>query len=108
MRNPYVRPAVRAAAVLMAASLISSCAVGAADSGRDSGKAVAYPTKGISLLAPGSPGGGWDTRARGMALALTQCKVIDQKVTVSNKPGPAARSAWPTSSNTRATRTSSW
>ncbi|MFJ3951321.1 tripartite tricarboxylate transporter substrate-binding protein [Streptomyces sp. Je 1-4] len=88
MKNMHVKPARRAAAVLTAAGMLSSCAVGTADDAKDGGgKTVAYPTKGISVLAPGSPGGGWDTRARGMSQALTQCKVIREKATVSNKPG---------------------
>ncbi|MEV0774791.1 tripartite tricarboxylate transporter substrate-binding protein [Streptomyces sp. NPDC050428] len=77
----------RTAAVLVAAGLVGGCAVGAADEGDGGDKTVAYPTEGISVLAPGSPGGGWDTRARGMSEALAKCDLIDEKVTVSNKPG---------------------
>ncbi|WP_051744554.1 Bug family tripartite tricarboxylate transporter substrate binding protein [Streptomyces yerevanensis] len=78
----------RTAAALVTVGLVGGCAVGAADEGDGGGdKTVAYPTEGISVLAPGSPGGGWDTRARGMSQALTKCDVIDQKVTVTNKPG---------------------
>ncbi|MDN5854244.1 MAG: tripartite tricarboxylate transporter substrate binding protein, partial [Actinomycetia bacterium] len=62
----------------------ASCAVGEADS--DSGSSD-YPTQDIEILAPGSPGGGWDTRARAISTALTECDVIDQNVTVTNKPG---------------------
>jgi putative tricarboxylic transport membrane protein len=76
------------AATFLTASLVGGCAAGDPDDGAGSGgQAVAYPTKGISVLAPGSPGGGWDTRARGMSQALTECKVTDKQVTVSNKPG---------------------
>ncbi|TCO44400.1 putative tricarboxylic transport membrane protein [Kribbella antiqua] len=46
-----------------------------------------YPSKPLSILAPGSPGGGWDTRARGIANALGQCKITSQKATVTNVPG---------------------
>lgn len=88
MKRTFSGPAHRAAVVLVTASLIGACSVGAADDDAEGGeKTVAYPTQGISVLAPGSPGGGWDTRARGISQALAQCKVIDQKVTVSNKPG---------------------
>ena len=83
MKRQLVTPLSRAAALLLAASLIGGCAVGAEDgAGNGEEKAVAYPTKGISVLAPGGAGGGWDTRARGMSQALTQCKVISEQVTV--------------------------
>lgn len=72
-------------AAALTIALAGGCAMGSAD---ESGKASAeYPAKGISILAPGSTGGGWDTRARGISEALTKCKVISQKVTVSNRPG---------------------
>lgn len=84
--STYYRTAA-ALTALTAVALAGGCAVGA--SGEDGGDAesVAYPTKDISLMAPGSPGGGWDTRARGMAQSLTKCDVVDRKVTVTNKPG---------------------
>jgi putative tricarboxylic transport membrane protein len=64
--------------------VVSGCAVGPA-TGSDPGSG--YPERGISILAPGSTGGGWDTRARGMEDALTRCGVITQDVTVTNTPG---------------------
>lgn len=88
MKHTFFGQAHLTAVVLVAASLVGGCSVGASDaSGNGSEKAVAYPTQGISILAPGSPGGGWDTRARGISQALTECKIINQQVTVSNKPG---------------------
>lgn len=69
------------AAVAMAMTL-SGCAVGeSADAGGE------YPSKSLSIMAPGSPGGGWDTRARGIASALGECKVADADATVTNVPG---------------------
>ncbi len=64
--------------------VLSGCTVGSTD---DSAPAGAYPERGISILAPGSTGGGWDTRARGMENALTRCGVISEDVTVTNLPG---------------------
>ena len=68
------------AAVLV---LTAGCAVG--EDTTDA--AQTYPSKPLSILAPGSPGGGWDTRARGIANALSQCKITSQKATVTNVPG---------------------
>ncbi|MFC4015959.1 Bug family tripartite tricarboxylate transporter substrate binding protein [Nonomuraea purpurea] len=69
------------AAVAVAVTL-SGCAVGeSADAGGG------YPSKALSIMAPGSPGGGWDTRARGLAGAMSECKVADVDATVTNVPG---------------------
>lgn len=45
-----------------------------------------YPTDNIEIMAPASPGGGWDTTAREMQTALQE-GVIDQSVEVYNVPG---------------------
>ncbi|PRX69100.1 putative tricarboxylic transport membrane protein [Nonomuraea fuscirosea] len=71
-----------AAAVAAAVTLTGGCAVGEST---DAGGA--YPSKALSIMAPGSPGGGWDTRARGIAGALGECKVADVDATVTNVPG---------------------
>lgn len=63
--------------------LTTGCAVGESTTEA----ADTYPSKPLSILAPGSPGGGWDTRARGIANALSQCKITSQKATVTNVPG---------------------
>ncbi|MEV0624101.1 tripartite tricarboxylate transporter substrate binding protein [Nonomuraea sp. NPDC050404] len=69
------------AAAAVAVSL-TGCAVGeSTDAGGD------YPSKALSIMAPGSPGGGWDTRARGLSSALSECKVADVDATVTNVPG---------------------
>lgn len=63
--------------------LTAGCAVGESSEA----SSETYPSKPLSILAPGSPGGGWDTRARGIASALSQCKITTQKATVTNVPG---------------------
>ncbi|WP_327664858.1 MULTISPECIES: Bug family tripartite tricarboxylate transporter substrate binding protein [unclassified Streptomyces] len=75
--------------VLLATALttgLGGCAVGPVDSGA---AVVGYPSRGLSILAPGSVGGGFDSRARGIGGALTGCGVTDEDVTVSNAPGAA-------------------
>ncbi|MFI0730210.1 Bug family tripartite tricarboxylate transporter substrate binding protein [Streptomyces sp. NPDC021225] len=82
---PLLRSGPRLALVVtMAATVSTACTIGSLD---DSGTAVGYPSRGLSILAPGSVGGGWDARARGMSSALTSCKIIDEDVTVTNAPG---------------------
>lgn len=69
---------------LLLGLVVSGCAVGPVT---DSDPDGSYPERGIAILAPGSTGGGWDTRARGMEDALTRCGVISKDVTVTNTPG---------------------
>ena len=52
------------------------------------------PTKPIELIAPAGPGGGWDLLARTMQKALTEEKLVDQPVLVTNKPGGGGASGW--------------
>ncbi|WP_431929520.1 Bug family tripartite tricarboxylate transporter substrate binding protein [Nonomuraea jabiensis] len=73
---------IKLLAAAAVALTLSGCAVGeAAESGGG------YPSKPLSIMAPGSPGGGWDTRARGIASSLSECKVADVDTTVTNVPG---------------------
>jgi len=74
---------ISAVAVLVGV-VVSGCAIGPAT---DTDPGGGYPARGIAILAPGSIGGGWDTRARGMEDALTRCGVITKDVTVANTPG---------------------
>ncbi|HRN28653.1 MAG TPA: tripartite tricarboxylate transporter substrate binding protein, partial [Terrimesophilobacter sp.] len=53
----------------------------------DEPAADAYPFETIEILAPGGIGGGWDTRARALETALTQCGIVDVPVRVTNIPG---------------------
>ena len=52
------------------------------------------PTKPIEIIAPAGPGGGWDLLARSMQKALTEEKLVDQPVLVTNKPGGGGATGW--------------
>ncbi len=52
------------------------------------------PTKTIELIAPANPGGGWDMLCRVMQKALTEEKLVDKPVIVTNKPGGGGSVAW--------------
>ena len=52
------------------------------------------PTKPIELIAPAGPGGGWDLLARSMQKALSEEKLVDQPVLVTNKPGGGGATGW--------------
>lgn len=46
-----------------------------------------YPDKAISVVAPSGAGGGWDLTSRSFTKVLTETKLVDQPMTVENKPG---------------------
>jgi putative tricarboxylic transport membrane protein len=73
---------IKLLAVVTAAATLGGCAVG-----ESTAAGGGYPSKPLSIMAPGSPGGGWDTRARGIASSLSDCKVADVDATVTNVPG---------------------
>lgn len=83
IRTP--RTGILAAGAVLALTL-TGCEVGDGSSGGDV-QADSYPTEPISILAPGSTGGGWDTRARAIQSGLSNCDITDQNVSVTNNPG---------------------
>jgi putative tricarboxylic transport membrane protein len=46
-----------------------------------------YPSKAISVVAPSGAGGGWDLTARSFTKVLSETKIVEQPLTVENKPG---------------------
>jgi len=52
------------------------------------------PQRPIEIIAPAGPGGGWDLLARTMQKALTEEKLVDQPILVTNKPGGGGASGW--------------
>ena len=46
-----------------------------------------YPEQSIEIIAPANPGGGWDTLARTIQLSLETEELVDQPLSVTNKPG---------------------
>jgi putative tricarboxylic transport membrane protein len=75
-------------ATLIAATAVLSAACGGATTPQATGAAAAkFPTKTLDIMAPAGTGGGFDTTARLVQRALTQDKIIDTNVTVSNVPG---------------------
>ncbi len=63
--------------ILMLAIVLSACG----------GKASAYPSQPIEIIAPANPGGGWDTLARTIQVSLETEKLVSQPLSVTNKPG---------------------
>ncbi|MGM0873451.1 MAG: Bug family tripartite tricarboxylate transporter substrate binding protein [Bacillota bacterium] len=53
----------------------------------DNGSASDYPEKPITVVAPSGAGGGWDLTARSLAKVLSKTKLVEETMTVENKPG---------------------
>jgi tripartite-type tricarboxylate transporter receptor subunit TctC len=52
------------------------------------------PSRTIELIAPANPGGGWDMLCRVIQKALTEEKLVDRPVIVTNKPGGGGSVGW--------------
>lgn len=49
--------------------------------------AETYPSRPFNFIAPGGPGGGWDTTIRVVAQVLKDTGLVNQPITVTNMPG---------------------
>lgn len=67
--------------------VISGCA---SQSSGDAG----FPRKNIEIVAPATPGGGWDTTARAMKKVLSENGLVQKPITVVNKPGGSGEVGW--------------
>jgi len=52
------------------------------------------PQRPIEIIAPAGPGGGWDLLARTVQKALTEEKLVDKPILVTNKPGGGGAAGW--------------
>ncbi|PAD13333.1 hypothetical protein CHH59_12845 [Shouchella clausii] len=53
-----------------------------------------FPDRTIEIIAPATPGGGWDLTARSIQRSLENDGLIDEHVTVVNKPGGGGEVGW--------------
>lgn len=65
---------------------LAACGGGATESSK-SAKSSSYPEKPIVVVAPSGAGGGWDKTARSVAKVAAETKLVEQTLTVENKPG---------------------
>ena len=76
--------------MLSAALVLGGCSSG--DSSADSD--AAYPSKNLEIVAPATPGGGWDTTARAMQNVLDSEGLVESNMNVVNKPGGGGEVGW--------------
>lgn len=65
-----------------------------ADSAPKAAAPAAFPSKAVEIIAPASPGGGWDATARAVAKAFQEEKLVSQPINVVNKPGGSGAVGW--------------
>ncbi|KEO84002.1 tripartite tricarboxylate transporter substrate binding protein [Tumebacillus flagellatus] len=66
---------------------VTACGSKDASSGGSSKGDSNYPQKPIVMVAPSGAGGGWDKTARSVTKVLGETKLVEQTMTVENKPG---------------------
>jgi putative tricarboxylic transport membrane protein len=71
--------------VVLAGSLALSLAACSSDGGESTSSN--YPEKTITIVAPSGAGGGWDLTARSIAKTMNATKLVEEPITVENKPG---------------------
>ncbi|WP_106769390.1 Bug family tripartite tricarboxylate transporter substrate binding protein [Paenibacillus faecalis] len=72
---------------MIAAGLVLTMSLTACSSSGKNAGSSDYPSKPIIVTAPSGAGGGWDKTARSLTKVLTETKLIEQTMTVENKPG---------------------
>jgi putative tricarboxylic transport membrane protein len=65
---------------------LTACGGGASQSSKPADDS-SYPEKPIVVVAPSGAGGGWDKTARSLAKVAAETKLVEQTLTVENKPG---------------------
>jgi putative tricarboxylic transport membrane protein len=68
-------------------ALMTACS-NSASGGKD------FPSKNIEIIAPASPGGGWDLTARSVQKVLGDNDIVDKNINVVNKPGGGGEVGW--------------
>ena len=71
--------------VVLASSLALSLA--ACSNEGDASVSSNYPEKTLTIVAPSGAGGGWDLTARSIAKTMNATKLVEEPITVENKPG---------------------
>lgn len=75
--------------ILVIAVVLTACS----DTG-GSDDASEFPTDDIEIVAPASPGGGWDGTARAMQKIFDDENIIEKNMNVVNKPGGGGEVGW--------------
>ncbi|WP_408009250.1 tripartite tricarboxylate transporter substrate binding protein [Pseudalkalibacillus sp. A8] len=74
--------------LLLVVLLLSACSLGSSGANKE------FPAKNLELIAPASPGGGWDLTARSVQKALRDNDLVDKNINVVNKPGGGGETGW--------------
>ncbi len=73
--------------IILGSLLLAGCQSG-------EGSEVDFPERNIEMIAPATPGGGWDMTARSAQRAMQADGTSDEDITVVNKPGGGGEVGW--------------
>lgn len=74
--------------------ILAACTNNNKDEETKSSSSQKFPNRTIEIIAPASPGGGWDATARAIQKIMQDEKLSDQNITVINKPGGGGEVGW--------------
>ncbi|MFL0506852.1 tripartite tricarboxylate transporter substrate binding protein [Ureibacillus sp. 179-F W5.1 NHS] len=75
--------------LILVVLLLTACSTSNSSKGNSE-----YPNKNIEIVAPASPGGGWDLTARSVQKILKDNKLVSNNINVINKPGGGGEVGW--------------
>ncbi|WP_099159602.1 tripartite tricarboxylate transporter substrate binding protein [Virgibacillus ndiopensis] len=75
--------------LLLLVMVIAGCS-----SDEKAGGEASFPSDNIEIIAPATPGGGWDATARSMQKVFSDNGIIEENMNVVNKPGGGGEVGW--------------
>lgn len=78
------------ALIIVLSTVLASCG----KSNESSASKNQFPDETVEIVAPASPGGGWDTTARAIQKIILEENLTKQNVNVINKPGGGGEVGW--------------
>lgn len=78
------------ALVIVCSTVLASCG----QSNESNASKNQFPDETVEIVAPASPGGGWDTTARAIQKIILEENLTKQNVNVINKPGGGGEVGW--------------
>ncbi|EGQ0327692.1 tripartite tricarboxylate transporter substrate binding protein [Staphylococcus pseudintermedius] len=74
--------------------ILAACTNNDKDDKPQTSSSQKFPNRTVEIIAPASPGGGWDATARAIQKIMQDEKLTDQNITVVNKPGGGGEVGW--------------
>ncbi|OLN21376.1 transporter [Domibacillus antri] len=66
---------------------LAACSSSSTDENNENVSGGSYPERAVTVVAPSGAGGGWDLTARSISKIMSDTELMEQPLTVENKPG---------------------